>query len=332
MYSCASASRATIKTVDFGYNTSTTLAGLFVKDIRPKVYSDSSKYPLWASETGKLPDWFLAAMLPLWGIVDKKDDSMQNIEYAQAPHLWLSSSTQLSGYGFITQNLPAGEFPGLGLFHAYGVNSAATISTSGVGDYSGRANLPMYNQWKNLSSTAAGSARILNLIWTDIAANAVVGTRNWIPTADAPNLSKRADAPSTGAQVPIHVLNRGTKYHIKYAIPAFLVLGLLLFALGSSVLAMILGRGTVGAIKMYLSRVSSGRLMTAIVDDDIAVDETVGVSSSNSMSTTKWLKREGTTVIDVSKRVPRAKGVERKYEAMEKMKAHPSQEHLYRDS
>jgi hypothetical protein len=192
----------------------------------------------------------------------------------------------------------------------------------------------MYNQWKKLSSTAAGSAKILNLIWTDIAANAVVGTRSWIPTADAPNLSKRADAPSS-ADVLIHILNRGTKYHIKYAIPAFLVLGLLLLALGSSFLAMILGRGTVGAIKMYLSRVSSGRLMTAIVDDDRAVDETAGMtSSSSSVSTTQWLKRDGTTVINVSKRVPRAKGVvvERKYDDMQKMKAHPSQEHLYRDS
>jgi hypothetical protein len=311
IYSCASATRATIKTVEFGYNTSSNLEGLTIRDIQPKSYPNASAYPLWASETGELPDWWLLSLEPLWGIVEKRDDSLQNIEYTQAPHLWLSAEIT-SGFGLSTFNLPAIEFHGEALFTTYNIRSDSSTSGSNlVGDYTGHSNLAMYNKWKNLSATATGSASILNLVWTDVVANAVVGTRSWLPSEPIPNLAKRAESDSSGVDVPVYILNRGTKYHIRYAIPAFLVLALLIAAICASLVAVIFGKGNFGKIRLYLSRLSSGRLMTAMVAEDTALGETTSVGDGSSASTKWWLKSRGKTVIDISDRVPRVIGTEK---------------------
>jgi hypothetical protein len=332
LYSCASATRATIKTVNFGYNSSSTLEGLTIHDIRPKSYLDASAYPLWASETGKEPDWSLAELEPLWGIVDKKDDSWQNIEYTQAPHLWLSAEAALEGLGSAPFNLPAVDFHHAAMFDTYSVSADVLDQQNNiVADYTGHSNLAMYNRWKNLSATASGSSHIINLVWTDLAANAVVGTRSWLPSEPLPDLAKRADGDTPGVKVPIYVFSRGTKYHIKYAIPAFLVLGLLLVAICASLIAVIFGRASFGRIRLYLSRVSSGRLMTTMVADDVAMGETTGVSDESSAAGTKqWLKRRGKTVIDVSDGIPRAVGTQKGYQTG-KSGPDPGAEQLFRD-
>jgi hypothetical protein len=65
--------------------------------------------------------------------------------------------------------------------------------------------------------------------------------------------------------------------------------------------------------------------MTTIVEDDKAVDETIGVSSGSSVvSTRQWLKTQGRMVIDLSERVPRAKRAEKKSGI--EIKAHPTLE------
>jgi hypothetical protein len=300
IYSCASASRALVKTVDFGYNTSSSgLKGLFVRDVREKSYSSPSEYPLWASETSS--NWTIQSLRPLWGIVSNTDDSIQNIEYTRAPQLWLSSdfTAQMGG---IFDNIPASEFPGIAMNEVYGMSSDP--SSSIVGDYSGATNLDLYTTWKDLSDNATGVEQILNLIWTDIAANAVVGTRGRLPLESIPNLSKRSDE-SQDAKIPVYVLNRSTRYHIIYAIPAFFVLGLLVLALIAAFVAMIRGHGTVGRVRMYLLRLSSGRLMTMANNKDDRLDETA--TATGIESTSRWVQRRGRTMISVSNTIPAKK-------------------------
>lgn len=79
LYSCASANRATVKTVEFGFNSSNSLDGLSVVSVLPKTYKDASEYPLWAVETGEYPTWNLYALNPLWGIVAKEDPNLSNM-------------------------------------------------------------------------------------------------------------------------------------------------------------------------------------------------------------------------------------------------------------
>jgi hypothetical protein len=264
---------------------------------------------------------------PLWGLVANEDPQFKNLTYRRAPHLWLTGDFVV-GNGIFNpgQNLPAVDFPTGALSCSYNVREGSSSSScsEAVGDFSAAQNLLLYNLWKNLSSTAKDSARIVNLIWTDIAANAVVGTKGWIPSPPqtdlAPSLlqsnpAKRADVSNSlsssvsreQAMVPIMLLNRTAKYHIPYAIPAFLVLGIVLFALLASLSLMCLRRVSPRAMKRHLIWLSSGRIMTALLDRDS--DDTGGREISNSKqmptSTMTWLKQRGRMLINLSTGVPR---------------------------
>jgi hypothetical protein len=306
LFSCASANRAVIKTVRFGFNSSNTLAGLDVLSIEPKQYGSASEYPLWAFESiPGSPDatWKLTGWTPLWGIVDKEDTRFTNLTYKRSAELWLSGQTDLSPVDLQDFNLPASEAPKTFLYQAYAVNEQRTNDVSSVADYSGLKNLPLYNLWRNLSQTVEGTERIINLVWTDVATNALVGTRGQFPLSEPPNLARRAEESNSDmqGQVLIYLFNRTTNYNLLYAIPAFIVLAIVIFTLVASVIYLVLGRGTVSRVKFYLSRLSTGRVMTAFLDDDGAT-ETSGKSSGN--STSQWLKKDGRIVVDVSGSVP----------------------------
>lgn len=72
-------------------------------------------------------------------------------------------------------------------FYVQALQNAFTIANpgslgyagyAGYADYSGlTAGLALYRKWQALSMNAVGAAQIVNLVWTDIAANSVVGTR-----------------------------------------------------------------------------------------------------------------------------------------------------------
>lgn len=166
IYSCASATRAIVKSTEFGFNDSSSLDGLSIIRLEEKSYEDSAQHPLWAvesTEDQRFPQ--LRHLNPIWGIVNAEDPTIFNMSYLRAPHLWLSSDTGLASLEYVDYNLPAADFPGVLLATSY------LKSVPKVGDYSGSTNLPLYNEWKNLSSTSEGAARIINLIWTDLAAN-----------------------------------------------------------------------------------------------------------------------------------------------------------------
>jgi len=69
MYTCASAVKATIKTVSFNYNgTQNSLKSLAVTDIKPKAYKDESAMPIWGVEdTGNA--WSSEGINLIWGLL-----------------------------------------------------------------------------------------------------------------------------------------------------------------------------------------------------------------------------------------------------------------------
>ncbi|KAK4246331.1 hypothetical protein C7999DRAFT_33294 [Corynascus novoguineensis] len=70
--------------------------------------------------------------------------------------------------------MPGVHFPGATLETLY---YSVDPGLDGLPDYSGQTNLALKRRWKDLSRSADTVAKIPNLIWTDLAANAVVGTK-----------------------------------------------------------------------------------------------------------------------------------------------------------
>ncbi|KAL1957741.1 hypothetical protein VTO42DRAFT_5584 [Malbranchea cinnamomea] len=154
---------------------------------------------------------------------------------------------------------------------AHGIGQA---SARNVADYSGRSSVAMYAWWRYLSEYANTTARILNAVWTDFAANAVVGTRSW--NRDQTHHKKRSDVPHKkhGPDVPINTYRHRVRYKILYGIPAFFALA---FMLGIAILTCLMclfGRVRPSSMRRDLSHTAPGRLMGSFAYPGLANSQT----------------------------------------------------------
>jgi hypothetical protein len=298
MYSCASASKASIKTVSFRYNGTRGLQSLEVTDIRPKEYEKEEDLPLWAVENLKMR---LGDVNPIWGFTTAEHSKHPNISTARQSHLylpglsngWVTSPT--SG----TQNLAGVDFYSKIMALTYDMAELSDDLFYALPDYSGRANLAMYNKWQELSREPGKAATIINLIWTDISANAVLGSKGHLSSAPLQGLSKR-DEPATTAKVPVTVYTRRTRFKWRYSVPAFLTL---LLGAAISCLALVfvcIGRATPSRIRHYLDQTSAGRIFTTFL---------YPMENPSGLSRTKWLRLVGHKGVHVGTQFPRATSV-----------------------
>lgn len=116
----------------------------------------------------------------------------------------------------------------------------------------------MYRRWKELSRTAEGTAEILNLAWTDLASNAVVGTRGLhdVRTKVPPSLDKRGTAASTPSpKTPaVRYLQKLSRYRWSYGIPALIVLFLTFLIAFATLASTLTGRANMRRMRQYLKR------------------------------------------------------------------------------
>lgn len=301
LYYCASASRAILKTVSF-YVNSTGLTGLEIRSVAEKDYRDESEYPIWAVENSERR---LSAAAPLWGLAEDEDAPFGEVAFKRHPHLWLNAVRAEvikvpSGDG--SENLPGTYFHSMALGVAYAIRDNK--------QYNGVESLPIYNRWKELTKTTEGTAKLINLVWTDVAANAVVGTRGQMPRGEPPGLGpaydvaksenrKRADDGDDRARVPVHIFNRRVKYKLPYAVPAFVVLAFALAALGLGLVAVVLRGATPNRVRSFLTQLSAGRIMTATLLPGVGV---------KGEPTETWLSRQGRVTVDISGTAPRVDG------------------------
>ncbi|QSS53462.1 hypothetical protein I7I53_00732 [Histoplasma capsulatum var. duboisii H88] len=298
MYSCASAARAVIKTVDFRFNGTDGLNSLAIRSIRDKTYARDTDKPLWGVERS---EEILDEVLPLWGLVSDQNKGRDDLSVLQKEYLWLP------GYAgrFGTSPVGYSNLPGM-YFHTGGFQTAYDISTSppsGVSDYSGATNLAMYSKWQELSEKANTTARIINLVWTDVAANAVVGTKGWF-SQDRKSIVKRGDQSSTRPEdnnlreVPVVIFRRVVKYNLKFAIPAILALVFTVVIASATCLLCVFGRARPSRMRKYLFYTSAGRIMASFVYPNQADPQ--GPSK-------QWNSSVGFKRIAVDGPVPRAK-------------------------
>ncbi|KAF7502451.1 hypothetical protein GJ744_005797 [Endocarpon pusillum] len=181
LYVCASTVRATVKEVSFQYKQISerpSLIDLSVSHVSPKNYSSSTSKPLWAVERLE-KKWNVSSIQPLWGIVDgNASESSPNFKMVEKESLYLPDfqidDKADQGWG---DTMAASKGPGAFLDFVYNVRDVPGLDARDT-DYQGTENAQMLAKWRELSASPETAAKIPNLIWTDLAANMLVGTRS----------------------------------------------------------------------------------------------------------------------------------------------------------
>ena len=265
LYTCASAMRASIKTVGFVYNgTDARLENLNVRSIEDKKYPDERSKPLWAAEHSYDKVMRLDA---LWGIVDDRYESYgydEGFYTMRADKLWLPATPNMGGLlgdlaGY--DSLAAMSFT-RHLGSAYG-----GLTDLGAPDLTGKHDFTMLERFRGLSRRQETAGSIPSLILTDGLAAGLVGTKTAISSKFVQwPASLAVDDPSEGVPAArVLVYERVIRYDIRYAIPGFIVLALLLFALLWALFVLITSRSTISDLRNVYNQTSAGRLATNLL-------------------------------------------------------------------
>ncbi|KAL1837979.1 hypothetical protein VTJ49DRAFT_3168 [Mycothermus thermophilus] len=299
---CAASFRASIHTVTLQHNTTTPgsgasdLSSLRAISVTPKSYhSTPSDYPLWAVED--MRSIKLSSAQPLWGIITPSSPLLSQPENTNisatthhGPHLLLpglltsSSTPLLQGTGYAParqgQNIPGVDFYIHALQAAFTIRRPGSTGYEGYADYSGATSLAAYQRWRELSSSEEGTAELVRMVWTDVAANSVVGTNGWglgggrddenDDKGEVAGLSKRdgSSAATSGedvAMVPVTVYRRQIRYRTLYMIPAVVVLALAVAVVSTWLVQTVRGQTPVAGMRVMLEATSAGRLMGGIL-------------------------------------------------------------------
>lgn len=248
MYSCILTTKALIKTVNFRFNGSRDdLSSVTVTGIRDKEYPSENSKPLWGVEkTNKT----LADVRPLWGLLSSPDQGNISLSTLRKESLFLPGYVGLkdaatTGY----QNLPGVNFQSQAIDVSFGIN---TVNSGD--DYSGKANLALFRLWQEYSRDPKDAGRILDLVWSDKAANVVLGTRGLHDPVPAGS--------SDDGRVPVTFYHRRIRYHLRYAIPAIILLALAALAVLGTLLSCLRNPGF-SKMNRLLMKTSQGRILMA---------------------------------------------------------------------
>ncbi|OCT45691.1 hypothetical protein CLCR_01410 [Cladophialophora carrionii] len=266
LYICASAVRASIKTVTFRYNgTGAQFGNLEAVHIADKVYADEMSKPLWAAEHS-----YDRAMRfdPLWGIVDNRYHTMgykDGFYTLRAEKLWLPTSPFLTGNfgeseGYDALAAASGFTRRLG-------NLYGGLSDLAGPDYSGQHDYTLLERYQRLSHDATNAAQIPSLKMTDGLAAGLVGTKTSVSTKYVAWPASLAvdDTASGFPRASVVEYRRVIRYDIRYAIPAFVMLALLLVALVWALAILCSSRHTLRTLRNMYNQTSTGRLAVNIL-------------------------------------------------------------------
>jgi hypothetical protein len=306
LYSCASGSRAVIKTVDFVYNGTAGLKNLQVANVADKQYSSDGDMPLWGVENTQSE---LQDVYPLWGLVSPAYKGRSDMSVIQKASLWLPGWFN-SKFGPVltsSDNVPGSRFHTTMLGAAYSLDQL-NPNLDHTTDYSAASNLAMYAQWQRYSRQPETTSKIINLIWTDLAANSVLGTRGWLSNAiSSPNaVQKRNGSSGSSSSSPVNgqtrnvdilIYHRVIRYHWYFAIPALITLLVVILIALEMFFLMIFAHARPSYLRMYLNHTSVSRIMTNFLYPGLTDPQA---------PTKEWAPVAGTKNIDISGPLPRA--------------------------
>jgi hypothetical protein len=118
MYTCVSASRATIKTVTFLYNGTGGLSDLHVINATEKSYPDTSSMPLWRVEDSGL---VYRQITPPWDLLSSAFVGEPNISSVRKESSWLPGFAPTMSSGVDDRmNIPGASFYSSIMAYIYG--------------------------------------------------------------------------------------------------------------------------------------------------------------------------------------------------------------------
>jgi hypothetical protein len=247
-----------------------------VRSLKPKEYKSPASLPTWGVED--LPEHDIDTAPPMWGLLSPNANTTALTHYnittisAESIHLPGYMSPEyplLRGLNSVPlgrgQNLPGVDFYNQALMTAYTVGAQGFNPEA---DYSGGQSLALYAKWQALSKTVEGTAKIIDLVWTDVATNAVVGTTGWGLTASpssAADGDQSSKSESKNVNVPVFVYGSHIRYRIPWAIPAFVTLGITAMLLGLLVTMLVTGRTGFKRLRSTLESTTLGRVLAPFI-------------------------------------------------------------------
>ncbi|KAF7511510.1 hypothetical protein GJ744_004098 [Endocarpon pusillum] len=264
LYVCASGVRASIKTVDFRYNgTGGRFSNLNVLTISDKKYANEASKPLWAAEHSFDKRMHFE---PLWGLVDNSYENITDGFYAlRAEKLWLPTSP------FMTINFGETEgYDALAAVSGFGRRLSNLYGGISLGqrDYSGKFEYTLFERFQRVSHNQTVASQIPSLILNDGLAAGLVGTKTSISSRMVQwPASLAVDNTARGfPQVRVMTYRRVITYDIRFAIPGFVVLALLLFALVYALaICLFSHHSIISTMKHMYNQTGPGRLATNLL-------------------------------------------------------------------
>lgn len=283
LYACASAVKATVKTVKFFHNgTAENLDNLIVQEIKDKEYRSKEEMPIWGFEQ---LSYRLNNYEPVWGLVNAAYEGFQNITTLKAPSFYmLGSANYLLADAFrpggTSMNLPAAIAP----IQALGtVVNSDSITSSDLFDFFSRRSFSRWIKWQNLSESEDTIPTVIKLIWTDIAASALVGTKDVG--------ARGSQTSSESIKMKVTPTVRKVRFRYLFGIPAFLVLICIIACSLLAFASMLLGYSSLSTVGHRLKQTSVGRALTTAFYPE---------ASSFSMSPREWVSSYGSKKLDLA--------------------------------
>ncbi|PHH74884.1 hypothetical protein CDD80_2766 [Ophiocordyceps camponoti-rufipedis] len=298
IYACATAVKATIKTVSLSYDDRHGhLTGLKVEDVKEKQYPDQDRMPLWGVED--VGSAYTLDQISLnWGIVTPDHERRANITTYRQPSIYLkglmNDDVKTHGRRDLGKNPAGSEFASWALSAAYCKTDASrwnmdpSFDVCGDFDYRGRGDLARMVRWQNLTASAATASLVPNLLFTDIAASMVVGAKALVRDGGPIMVTQTVDR---------------LRYRLPFAIPAIISLAAALSVVVASLVLACLRRNNLGHLRRHIQCLAPGRIYTLLAPG--------GSGGDFALSGREWNGKYGADMIDLYREVPlvRHKGV-----------------------
>ncbi|KAG0637145.1 hypothetical protein HOY80DRAFT_908241, partial [Tuber brumale] len=274
IYTCATAIKASVKVVTLTMNGTDILGNLRVDKVLPKNYSSKLEMPVWAIEHLG-PN--MNNVHPFWGIVDQKYRDDPYLWTIQREHLWLPSVYRMGAL----ERMQQGDSLSL-----LTVPGRALRSMGSDYDYSGVTNFDLLSKWRKLSGTQNSAALIPNLIWTDIVANNLVGTKS-VPSSSG--VAEGDEQPSAG-MLRVDTYGKRITYDLVFAIPALTILVMWVAMLFLALLMLFTSRVSLAVVQELINHTSTGRSVTNFLYPE---------TCEQSTSTKIWVRGAGKKKIGI---------------------------------
>ncbi|PHH93284.1 hypothetical protein CDD83_7983 [Cordyceps sp. RAO-2017] len=291
IYSCASATKASIKTVSLWANGTTSLESVKATEIRDKIYPDEESMPLWGAEeynSDEEPDHYINL---LWGLVtpEPRNRGDINLTTYRQPSFYLpghmvksSNQTELVFMGD-NDNLAGANFASNMLratYHTGEANPYWFYSQTGSHYLLSESTVARFQE---LSRTAETASLIPNLIFTDLTASAIVGSKG---------------AGKANRKATVRPLTMALRYKTPFALPAIAAGIILLAMLSISLVVSLVGPGGLAGVRSHIQILAPGRIYTTLLPSAVQNRSDLVLCGKD------WSQRFGAAVIDLSEARP----------------------------